>query len=313
MKTPALLFCLLGTIQSLPILQLMRMYPVQGLGQQQAQQQFLPGMGLPPANLVLDQPTLLTPQQPNQLFPSLGQIPLTQMFSLGTDMQLINPSTGLVPSLQILPMTLADTNIAQQVSPQQMLPIIVAQIGAQGALLSSEELTTAPQIFTGLLIQPLGTGAMLPTGQERINANTQDAAIPAGQIGGNPAFWGNPEGQFPTPSGPDDVFEATIPVGIQRTAEGSTTEAPNGGFFQTHKMPLGPNKTAEGSMRHTFLGDLSALADMNPSNTRELPSSTSELTPTGGNLMIPLIAPQDPDSTTSPTMLILRGDTHLPM
>ncbi|XP_036618333.1 amelotin [Trichosurus vulpecula] len=311
MKTPALLFCLLGTIQSLPILQLMRMYPVQGLGQQQAQQ-FLPGMGLPPANLVLDQPTLVTPQQPNQLFPPLGQIPLTQMFSLGTDMQLINPATGLVPSIQILPMTLMDTNTAQQVSPQQMFPVIVAQVGTQGTLLSSEELPMAPQIFTGLLIQPLGTGAMLPTGQERINANTQDAALPAGQTGGNPAFWGTPEGQFPTPSGPDDTFEATIPVGIQRTAEGSTTEAPNGGFFQTHKMPLGPKKTAEGSVRQLFLGDLSAMADVNPIHTRELPS-TSELTPTGGNLMIPLIAPQDPDSTTSPTMLILRGDTHLPM
>ncbi|XP_043829200.1 amelotin [Dromiciops gliroides] len=228
MKTAILLFCLLGTIQSLPILQLMRMYPVQDLGQQQAQQQVYPGMGFPPANLVLDQPTLLTPQQPNQLFPPLGQIPLTQMFSLGTDMQLINPATGLVPSIQILPMTLTDTNTAQQTPPQQMLPIIVAQIGAQGALLSSEELPMAPQIFTGLLIQPLGTGVMLPTGQERTDANTQDAALPAGQIGGNPIIWGTPEGQLPTPSGPDDVFEATIPVGIQRTTEGSTTEAPNG-------------------------------------------------------------------------------------
>ncbi|XP_072479189.1 amelotin [Notamacropus eugenii] len=309
MKTAVLLFGLLGTIQAFPILQLMRMYPVQGLGQQQAQQQFVPGMGLPPANLVLDQSALLTPQQPNQLFPALGQIPLTQMFSLGTDMQLINPAAGLVPSIQIIPMTLTDANTPQQVSPQ-VLPVIVAQIGTQGALLSSEELPMAPQIFTGLLIQPFGTGAMLPTGQEKINANAQDTALPAGQTGGNPIFWGAPEGQFPTPSGPDDVFEATIPDGIQRTAEGSTTEAPNGGFFQTRKMLLGPKKTA---MRQTFLGDLSALADVNPNNTRELPSSASELTPTGGNLMIPLIAPQDPDSTTSPTMLILRGDTHLPM
>uniref|UniRef100_A0A4X2KQM7 Amelotin n=1 Tax=Vombatus ursinus TaxID=29139 RepID=A0A4X2KQM7_VOMUR len=216
MKT-AVLFCLLGTIQSLPILQLMRMYPVQGLGQQQIQQ-FPPGLGLAPANLVLDKPTLLTPQQSNQLFSPLGQIPLTQMFSLQTDMQLINPATGLVPSIQILPMTLADTNIAQQVSPQ-MLPIIVAQIGAQ---------PMTPQIFTGLLIQPFGTGAMLPTGQERIDANTQDTALPVGQIGGNPAFWETPEGQFPTPSGPDDVFEATVPVGIQRPTEGSTMKAPNG-------------------------------------------------------------------------------------
>uniref|UniRef100_A0A4X2KNT1 Amelotin n=1 Tax=Vombatus ursinus TaxID=29139 RepID=A0A4X2KNT1_VOMUR len=162
-----------------------------------------------------------------KLFSPLGQIPLTQMFSLQTDMQLINPATGLVPSIQILPMTLADTNIAQQVSPQ-MLPIIVAQIGAQGALLSSEELPMTPQIFTGLLIQPFGTGAMLPTGQERIDANTQDTALPVGQIGGNPAFWETPEGQFPTPSGPDDVFEATVPVGIQRPTEGSTMKAPNG-------------------------------------------------------------------------------------
>ncbi|XP_051820877.1 amelotin isoform X2 [Antechinus flavipes] len=191
----------------------MRMYPVQGFGQQQAQQQLHSGVGLPPANLVLDQPTLLTPQQPSQLFPPLSQIPLSQIFSMGTDMQLINPATGLVPSIQILPMT-----NAQQVSPQQMLPVIVAQIGAP---------PMASQIFTGLLIQPFGTGAVLPTGQERIDANTQDAALPAGQTGGNPAIWGTPEGQLPTPSGPDDVFEATNPVGIQRI-EGSTTEAPNG-------------------------------------------------------------------------------------
>ncbi|KAM8968643.1 amelotin [Sarcophilus harrisii] len=218
MKTAVLLFCLLGTIQSLPILQLMRMYPVQGFGQQQVQQQLHSGVGLPPTNLVLDQPTLLTPQQPSQLFPPLSQIPLSQIFSVGTDMPLINPATGLVPNIQILPMTLADTNIAQQVSPQQVLPVIVAQIGAP---------PMAPQIFTGLLIQPFGTGAILPTGQERIDANTQDAALPAGQTGGNSAIWGTPEGQLPTPSGPDDVFEATNPVGIQRI-EGSTTEAPNG-------------------------------------------------------------------------------------
>ncbi|XP_074083478.1 amelotin [Macrotis lagotis] len=310
MKTAVLLFCLLGTTQSLPILQLLSMYPVQDLGQQQAEQQLHPDMELPPANLVLDQPTLPNPQQPNQLFSPLGQIPLTQMLSLGTDMQLINQATGLVPSIQILPMTLADTNIAQQVSPQQMLPIIVAQIRAQGALLSSEELPMTPQIFTGLLLHPFGSGALLPTDQERIDANAQDTALPAGQTGGN--ILGTSEGQFPTPSGPNDVFEATIPVGIQRT-EGSTTEAPNGGFFQTHKMSLGPKKTSEGSMRQQFLGNPSALADMNPSNTRELPSSTSDLTPTGGNLMIPLIAPQDSDSVTNPSMLMLRGDTHLPL
>ncbi|XP_044538122.1 amelotin [Gracilinanus agilis] len=313
MQTALLLFCLLGAIQSLPILQLMGMYPVHSQGQQQAQQQLYPGLGLPPTKLVLDQPALFAPQQPNQFFPPLGQTPLTQMFSVGTDVQLMNAARGLLPGIQLLPLTLGDTNAAPQVPPQQMLPIIVAQIGAQGALLSSEELPMAPQIFTGLLIQPFGTGATLPTGQSGIDANTQDAALPAGQTGGNPAIWGTPEGQLPTPSGPDDVFEATIPVGIQRATEGSTTEAPNGGFFQTHKTPLGPKETAEGSMRQKFLGDPSSLADMNPSNTREFPSPASELIPAGGNLMIPLIAPQDPDSATNPTMLILRGDTHLPV
>uniref|UniRef100_A0A5F8HC40 Amelotin n=1 Tax=Monodelphis domestica TaxID=13616 RepID=A0A5F8HC40_MONDO len=306
MKTAVLLFCLLGTIQSLPILQLMSMYPVPGHGQQQAQQQLYPGVGLPPPKLGLEQPALFTPQQSNQLFPPLGQIPLTQMFSVGTDMQLMTPATGLLPGIQILPMTLGDTSIAPQVNPQQVSP-------CSGAVRSSEELPIAPQIFTGLLIQPFGTGATLPTGQSGIDANTQDAALPAGQTGGNPAIWGTSEGQLPTPSSPDDVFEATIPVGIQKATEGSTTEAPNGGFFQTHIMPLGPKETAEGSMRQKFLGDPSTLADMNPSNTREFPSSVSELIPTGGNLMIPLVAPQDPDSATSPTMLILRGDTHLPV
>ncbi|XP_016062565.1 PREDICTED: amelotin [Miniopterus natalensis] len=208
MKTMILLFYLLGSTQSLPM-------------------QLNPALGLPPAQLVPDQTTLSKHQQPNQVFPSLSLIPLTQMLTLGSDLQLLNLPAGLAPAAQTLPLALGGLNVQQQLQPQ-MLPLIVAQLGAQGTILSSEELPVAPHIFTGLIFQPLFPGAILPTSQA--NPDVQGRILPAGQAGVNPAIQGTPESPFLTPSLTDDDLEVTTPAGIQRgmsLTEETTTGSPN--------------------------------------------------------------------------------------
>ncbi|XP_023386617.1 amelotin [Pteropus medius] len=209
MKTTILLFCLLGSTQALPI-------------------QLNPALRLPPTKLVPDQATLLNQQQPNQVFPSLGVIPLTQMLTLGSDLQLLNPAAGMAPAAQTLPLTLGALNVQQQLQPQ-MLPVIVAQLGAQGTILSSEELPVAPQIFAGLIFQPLLSGAILPTSQA--NPDVQNGILPAGQAGINPPIRGAPGSPFPTPSGAGNDFGVTTPAGIQRgmlTTGETTTGSPSG-------------------------------------------------------------------------------------
>ncbi|KAM8804116.1 amelotin [Rhynchonycteris naso] len=209
MKTTILLFCLLGSTQSLPM-------------------QLHPALGLPPMQLVPDQTTLLNQQQPNQVFPFLSLIPLTHMLTLGSDLQLLNPAAKMAPAAQTLPLTLGGLNVQQQLQPQ-MLPLIVAQLGAQGTILSSEELPGGPQIFTGLLFQPLFSGAILSTSQA--NPDAQNRILPAGQAGVNPAIRGTSESPFLTPSDTDDDFEVTTPAGIQRgihMPEETTTGSPPG-------------------------------------------------------------------------------------
>uniref|UniRef100_A0A667FV43 Amelotin n=1 Tax=Lynx canadensis TaxID=61383 RepID=A0A667FV43_LYNCA len=206
MKTMILLLYLLGSTQSLPL---------------------NPALGLP-TKLALDQATLLNQQQLNQVFPSLSLIPLTQMITLGADLQLLNPPTGLAPGTQTLPLTLGGLN-TQQPLQAQMLPVIVAHLGAQGTILSSEELPMAPQIFTGLIFQPLFPGSILPNSQA--NPDAQNGILPAGQAGMNPAIQGTSEGFSPTPSDTDDDFEVTAPAGIRRgmhTTQETTTGPPNG-------------------------------------------------------------------------------------
>ncbi|XP_043412433.1 amelotin [Prionailurus bengalensis] len=207
MKTMILLLYLLGSTQSLPT-------------------QLNPALGLP-TKLALDQATLLNQQQLNQVFPSLSLIPLTQMITLGADLQLLNPPAGLAPGTQTLPLTLGGLN-TQQPLQAQMLPVIVAHLGAQGTILSSEELPMAPQIFTGLIFQPLFPGSILPNSQA--NPDAQNGILPAGQAGMNPAIQGTSEGFSPTPSDTDDDFEVTAPAGIRRgmhTTQETTTGPPN--------------------------------------------------------------------------------------
>ncbi|XP_077607199.1 amelotin isoform X1 [Crocuta crocuta] len=209
MKTVILLLYLLGSTQSLPT-------------------QLNLASGLPPAKLAPDQATLLTQQQLNQIFPSLNLIPLTQMLTLGSDLQLLHPSAVLAPGTQTIPLTLGGLNTQQQLQPQ-MLPVIVAHLGAHGAVLSSEELPMAPQIFTGLIFQPLFPGSILPNSPA--NPDAQNGILPAGQAGVNPAIQGTPEGFSPTPSDTDDDFEVTAPAGIRRgmhTTQETTTGPPNG-------------------------------------------------------------------------------------
>ncbi|XP_006896905.1 PREDICTED: amelotin [Elephantulus edwardii] len=216
MKTIILLLFLLESTQSLPI-------------------QLNPALGLPQAKLVPDQTTLLNQQQPNQVFTSLGLIPLTQLLTLGSDLHLLNPSTGLAAGAQTLPLNLGALTVQQQLQ-SQMLPIIVAQLGAQGVILSSEELPVAPQIFAGLLIQPLYPGAILPTSQAGATPELQEGTLPAGQTGVNPAIQRTPEDHLPTPTGTDDVFGGTTPASLQRsmyTTEETTTESPDAVFQVT--------------------------------------------------------------------------------
>ncbi|XP_006873853.1 PREDICTED: amelotin [Chrysochloris asiatica] len=218
MKTMILLFCLLRSTQSLPM-------------------QPNPALGLPPAKLVHDQATQLNHQQPNQVFPSLSLIPLTQMFTLGSDLQLLNPASGMAPGAQTHPLNLGGLTVQQQLHPQ-MLPVIVAQLGAQGAILSSEELPVAPQMFTGLLIHPLFPGVMLPTSQAGPTPEIHEGILPAGQAGVNSAIQGTLEGHLPTPSGTDYMMGVTAPAGLQRgtyTTEETTTESPNGKFSKLGK------------------------------------------------------------------------------
>nr|XP_055171270.1 amelotin isoform X2 [Nyctereutes procyonoides] len=196
MKTMILLLYLLGSTQSLPA-------------------QLNPALGLPPTKLTPHQATLLNQQQPNQVFPSLSLIPLTQMFTLASDLQLLNPAAGMASGTQTLPLSLGVLNTQQQLQPQ-MLPVIVAHLGAHGAILSSEEL-------------PLFPGAILPTSPA--NPDAQNGILPAGQAGGNPAIQGTPESFSTTPSDTDDDFGVTAPAGIQRgthTTQETTSGPPNG-------------------------------------------------------------------------------------
>lgn len=210
MKTTILLFCLLGSTQSLP-------------------KQISPALGLP-ATKTADQVTLLTQQQSNQVFPSISLIPLTQLLTLGSDLQLLNPATGLAHGAQALPFTLGSVNRQQQLQPQ-MLPIIVAQLGAQGTLLSSEELPLASQIFTGLLIHPLLPGGILPSSQTGAKPDVQNGVLPTRQAGANPAVQGTTQGYITTPGvTDDDDYEMSTPAGIRRgthTTEGTTIDTPN--------------------------------------------------------------------------------------
>ncbi|XP_010604418.1 amelotin [Fukomys damarensis] len=220
MKTLILLFCLLGSTRSLP-------------------KQLNSALEASPTKPAPDQVTTVTQQQPSQVFPSLSLIPLTQLLTLGSDLQLLTPAPGAAPGAQKLPLTLGALNGQNQL--QQVLPIFVTQVGAQATMLSSEELPLGSQFFTGLLLHTLFPGGILPTSQVGANPDAQDGALPVGQAGANANIQATPEGHLSTPGVTDDDFEATTPAGIQRathTTKGITTGSPNGEFSPAWKVAL---------------------------------------------------------------------------
>uniref|UniRef100_A0A8C2VF62 Amelotin n=1 Tax=Chinchilla lanigera TaxID=34839 RepID=A0A8C2VF62_CHILA len=206
MKTAILLFCLLGSTQALP-------------------KQLNSALEVSPTKPAPDQVTPLSQQQPGQVFPSLSLIPLTHLLTLGSDLQLLSPAPGATPAAHTLPLPLGALNGQNQLQPQ-MLPIFVAQFGAQ---------PLGPQIFTGLLLHPLFPGGILPTSQAGANPDGQDGALPTGQTGANANIQATTEGQLSTPGVTDDDFEVTTPAGIQKathTTKETTTSSPNREFPQ---------------------------------------------------------------------------------
>uniref|UniRef100_H0UVG8 Amelotin n=2 Tax=Cavia porcellus TaxID=10141 RepID=H0UVG8_CAVPO len=210
MKTVILLLGLLGWAQSLP-------------------KQLNSALEVSPTKPAPDQVTPLSQQQPTQVFPSLSLISLTQLLTLASDLQLLTPASGTKPGAQTLQLSLGALQGQNQLQPQ-LLPIFVAQLGAPAAILSSEELPLAPQIFTGLLLNPLFPEGTLPTSQAGASPNIQEEAIPAGQTGVNTNMQVTTEGQLSTPGVTDDDFEVTTTLGIQKvthTPEKTTTGSPN--------------------------------------------------------------------------------------
>uniref|UniRef100_A0A452S2A6 Amelotin n=1 Tax=Ursus americanus TaxID=9643 RepID=A0A452S2A6_URSAM len=193
MKTLILLLYLLGSTRSLPT-------------------QLNPALGLPPTKPAPHQATLLNQQQPNQVFPSLSLIPLTQMFTLGSDLQLECP-IFIIFSGSTFPSCLSCPSLLPSKEKSWLTSIKMCPFDFVCLFLSSFQ-PVAPQIFTGLLFQPLFPGAILPTSPA--NPDAQNGILPAGQAGASPAIQGTPEGFSPTPSDTDDDFGATAPAGIQR-------------------------------------------------------------------------------------------------
>uniref|UniRef100_A0A8C6G6C2 Amelotin n=1 Tax=Mus spicilegus TaxID=10103 RepID=A0A8C6G6C2_MUSSI len=210
MKTMILLLCLLGSAQSLP-------------------KQLNPALGVPATKPTPGQVTPLPQQQPNQVFPSISLIPLTQLLTLGSDLPLFNPAAG-PHGAHTLPFTLGPLNGQQQLQPQ-MLPIIVAQLGAQVRLLLNSLIPLASQIFTGLLIHPLFPGAIPPSGQAGTKPDVQNGVLPTRQAGAKAVNQGTTPGHVTTPGvTDDDDYEMSTPAGLRRathTTEGTTIDPPN--------------------------------------------------------------------------------------
>ncbi|XP_070592956.1 amelotin [Erythrolamprus reginae] len=178
---------ILATSSSKEILRLLRYISINNTPQQaQSRQRAV----LPPAKLIPD-PNIPGNQPPNVNFPVIS-LPQNQVFPI--DMNYLSTLLGILSTMQTLPMVGGGMTVPQQLTPgQAMLPIIVTQMGPQGAVLSSEEMSPS-QFFTGLLV-PGMQGAMFPSGQAEPPPEGQDGFLPVGQA--------NPEG---TAAGIQKVF-----------------------------------------------------------------------------------------------------------
>ncbi|XP_066474000.1 amelotin [Tiliqua scincoides] len=280
----------LATSNSREILRLLQRYRAMGNTPQQTQQRSKLGTGLPPAKLVPDQNTLTSqlpneatpfewpfanfpvifPQNPFDLgapnlqttFPGFNVLPLPQMLPI--DVNYVNALIAALSSMQTLPGTGGGMTAPQQLlPPQPILPIIVAQMGPQGAVLSSEEMQPLSQIFTGLLV-PGTQGGLLPSGQSGVLPEGQEGLLPAGQTGSN-------QGNLPFPEGTPGM---TAPAGLQKifpTANDDLSDAANG-LYPTpsgFRMPT--------AMTNDVFAEHAAKINMEPSELREPPTSVVKL------------------------------------
>lgn len=276
---------------------------------QQTQLRSKPGSGLPPAKLVPDQNTL-TSQLPNevtpfewpfanfpvilpqnpldlgapnvQTFPGFSMLPPLQMLPI--DMNYINALIAALTSMQTFPGTGGGMTVPQQLlPPQPIFPIIVAQMGPQGAVLSSEEMQPPSQILTGLLV-PGMQGGLLPSGQSGALPEGQEGFLPAGQTGSN----------LPLPEGTAGV---TAPAGLQKifpTANDDLSDVANGPYptpsgFQ---MPI--------AVTNEVFAEYAIKINMEPSELREPPTSAVKLEQDNNQKHHNL------------SRLLVRGDSYVP-
>ncbi|XP_062984587.1 amelotin [Elgaria multicarinata webbii] len=320
MKIVILLLSLLGLTFSLPvkqfgrylatsnsreILRLMQRYKAMGNIPQQTQPRPNPGAGLPPAKLVPDQNTL-TNQLPNEITPfespfanfpvfssklpsELGSpnvqnvpafnLPLTQMLPI--DINYLSALLAALYSAQTLPVTGGGMTVPQQLlPPPPMFPIIFAQMGPQGAMLSSEEMTPS-QVFTGLLL-PGMQGALFPSGQSEALPEGQEELLPAGQAGSNQ---GNP----PFPEGTAAGIQKAVPTMNEGLSEVATGSYPTPSGF---RQP--------GVVTNSVFAEPTAGMKMEPRELREPPTSLVRLEK-GNN-----------QKHHNPSRSLVRGDSHVP-
>ncbi|XP_063152760.1 amelotin [Candoia aspera] len=288
---------ILATSNSREILRLLHRYRAMGNTPQQTQPRPRVVPGLPPAKLVPDPnlpgnqpPNVVTPfEWPFTNFPVISQltevggpnlqnfpvfsIPQNQVFPI--DMNYLTTLLGILSTLQTLPVAGGGMTVPQQLQPgQPMLPIIVAQMGPQGAVLSSEEMSPS-QFLTGLLV-PGMQGALFPSGQAEPPPEGQEGLLPAGQAGSNP------EG---TAAGIQKVFSTT--------ADG-LSEIPG----ELYPTPSGFRQPDVGTSG--MFVEPTADINMEPSELREPPTSIVKLDM--GNM-------QSPHNLSQPPV---RGDSHVP-
>nr|XP_056704819.1 amelotin [Euleptes europaea] len=309
----------LATSNSREILRLLQRYRALGNNPQQTQQRSKPVFGLPPAKLVPDQ-TTLTNQPPNeatplewpfinfpvtlpkipselgttnwQPIPGLNLMPFTQMIPIDINTLATLLGLGGFPSTQTFPVAGGGINVPHQLlppPPPQILPILFAQMGPQGAVLSSEEGQSPSQVFTGLIL-PGMQGVLIPSGQAEALPEGQEGFLPAGQAGSNP---GNSAGQLPFPEGTAD---ATALAGIQKVSP-----AINDGLYPT---PAGFRQPGyDHSVTQDPFGEPTVFVKINmePSELREPPTTTAR--------------PENDKILGGHTLAqsLVRGDSHMPV
>nr|XP_034953328.1 amelotin [Zootoca vivipara] len=300
---------ILATSNSREILRLMQRYKAMGNNPQQTQQRPRLGPGLPPAKLVPDQNPSVNqvpneqvaplewtfanfpvasnfPQNPSELggpnmqnFPGFSVLPFPQMLPM--DLNSLAILLGALTLPQTLPVPGVGTTMPQQLlPPQPMLPIILAQMGPQGAVLSSEEMPPQSQIVGVLLpgggFFPLGQAGALPEGPEGI--------LPANQAGSN-------QGNLPFPEGTAAAIQKISP-----TASDGLSEVASG-LYPTPSGFRQPSPVTNGVFAEPTAG-----MNMEPSELREQPTP-----------LIRLDKDNNGKQQHNPSRSHVRGDSYVPL